>query len=281
MKLVRYGTFGEEKPGLIDKTGQLRDISAAIGDLRAKNLNRSNLTALSKCDETSFPIVTERPRIGSCVAIPSNFIGVGLNYRDHAEEAGFPVPTEPILFNKAPNSLCGPNDDIVRPRNSRKLDWEVELAVVIGDGRMYIARENAMSHIAGFCLANDVSDRAFQAERGGNWMKGKSAPTFGPLGPFLVTPDEIPDVQDLDMHLEVNGEPMQAGNTRTMIFGVAHIISYVSEFMCLEPGDVILTGTPPGVGAAKKPQRFLEKGDVVTATITGLGMQANRIVVED
>lgn len=280
MKLVRYGSQGDEKPGLLDETGQLRDIAAALRDLSGAHLNRAQVKEVARANVRSFPVVTGNPRLGACVGRPSNFIGVGLNYRDHAEETGHPIPPEPILFNKAPNSICGPHDDIVRPRDSRKLDWEVELAIVIGDGGMYIEEAEVMSHIAGFCLANDVSDREFQAERGGNWMKGKSAPSFGPLGPVLVTPDEIGDVQSLDMHLDVNGVRMQTGNTRTMIFGVVEIVAYVSQFMRLEAGDVILTGTPPGVGAGKKPARYLDDGDIVTATIQGLGTQRNRVIAE-
>lgn len=279
MKLVRYGKPGKEKPGVIDAKGKLRDLSDIVADLDGPHLHPKHLRKIAKALKAGdLPAVRGEHRLGSCVAQPGNFIAVGLNYADHAAESGQPVPPEPILFNKAPNCICGPNDDIVVPKNSKKLDWEVELGFVIGKRASYVSEAEALDHVAGFCLANDVSEREFQLERAGNWMKGKSAPTFGPLGPWLVTPDEIGDVQNLDMWLDVNGERMQTGSTRTMIFSVKTIIAYTSQFMTLEPGDVVVTGTPPGVGAGKKPQVFLKAGDTVHLGIAGLGEQAARVV---
>ena len=278
MKLVRYGKEGKEKPGLIDADGKLRDISKFAPDLAGEYLSPKSLAKIARAKASSLPLVRGKPRIGSCVAKPGNFIAVGLNYADHAAETGSPIPREPILFNKAPNCVVGPNDDLVVPKGSRKMDWEVELGIVIGSRASYISERAAMDHIAGFCLANDVSEREFQMERGGNWMKGKSCPTFGPLGPWLVTPDEIDNAQRLDMWLDVNGERMQTGNTKTMIFSVKKIVSYISHFMTLDPGDVIVTGTPPGVGLGKKPPRFLQAGDTVSLGIAGLGEQAARVV---
>lgn len=278
MKLVRYGKPGKEKPGLIDAEGKIRDLSAVIPDLSGDHLSPKSLAKIARLKPAKLPLVRGKPRIGACVAQPGNFIAVGLNYADHAEETGSPIPREPILFNKAPNCVVGPNDDIVVPKGSRKMDWEVELGIVIGQRASYISERAVFDHIAGFCLANDVSEREFQMERGGNWMKGKSAPTFGPLGPWLVTPDEIANVQKLDMWLDVNGERMQTGNTRTMIFTVRKIVSYISHFMTLDPGDVIITGTPPGVGLAKKPPRFLKAGDTISLGIEGLGEQAARVI---
>ena len=282
MKLVRYGKPGKEKPGVIDAKGKLRDASDIVPDWNGAHLHHKHIKRVAKALKAGdLAAVRGEPRIGACVAQPGNFIAVGLNYADHAAESGMPIPAEPILFNKAPNCISGPNDDIVVPKNSKKLDWEVELGFVIGQRASYVSESEALDHVAGFCLANDVSEREFQLERGGNWMKGKSAPTFGPLGPWLVTPDEIADVQNLDMWLDVNGERMQSGSTKTMIFAVKTIIAYTSQFMTLEPGDVIVTGTPPGVGAGKKPPVFLKAGDTIRLGIEGLGEQACRVVAHE
>ena len=278
MKLVRYGKIGKEKPGLIDAEGQLRDISDLIDDLAGSALSPKSLAKIAAKNPNKLPLVKGKPRIGACVARPGNFIAVGLNYADHAAETGAAIPKEPILFNKAPNCVVGPYDDVVIPRGSVKTDWEVEIAIVIGARASYVAEKDVMHLIAGFCICNDVSEREYQAERGGQWMKGKSAPTFGPLGPWLVTPDEIRDVQKLDMWLDVNGERMQRGNTATMIFNVKQIVSYISQFMTLDPGDVITTGTPPGVGLGMKPPRFLKAGETMSLGIEGLGSQAQRVV---
>jgi 2,4-diketo-3-deoxy-L-fuconate hydrolase len=278
MKLVRYGQKGMEKPGLIDSEGKIRDVSAIVPDFAGEYLGKNYLRKLAATDPASLPLVSGQPRLGSPVARPGNFIGIGLNYSDHAKETGAPIPKEPILFSKAPNCISGPNDRIIMPKSSEKLDWEVELGIIIGERASYVADHAALNYIAGFCLANDVSERAFQLERSGQWMKGKSAPTFGPIGPWLVTSDEIPDVQALNLWLDVNGERMQSGSTKTMVFDVKQLVSYVSHFMELEPGDVIVTGTPPGVGMARKPPRFLKPGDVVTLGADGLGQQRAEIV---
>jgi 2-keto-4-pentenoate hydratase/2-oxohepta-3-ene-1,7-dioic acid hydratase in catechol pathway len=278
MKLVRYGQKGMEKPGLIDSEGKIRDISAIVPDFAGEYLGKNYLRKLAATDPASLPLVSGQPRLGSPVPKPGNFIGIGLNYSDHAKETGAPIPKEPILFSKAPNCISGPNDPIIMPKSSEKLDFEVELGIIIGERASYVADHMALNYIAGFCLANDVSERAFQLERSGQWMKGKSAPTFGPIGPWLVTGDEIPNVQALNLWLDVNGERMQSGNTKTMVFDVKQLLSYVSHFMELEPGDVIVTGTPPGVGMARKPPRFLKPGDVVTLGADGLGQQCAEIV---
>ena len=278
MKLVRYGKAGKEKPGLLDSKGLLRDISGIVDDLAGKDLSPKSLAKIANAKIDKLPLVAGKPRIGPCVGRPGNFIAVGLNYADHAAETGAAIPKEPILFNKAPNCIVGPYDDVMLPRGSEKLDWEVELAIVIGTRASYVSESEAMSHVAGFCICNDVSERAYQAERGGQWMKGKSAPTFGPLGPWLVTPDEIPDVQNLAMWLDVNGGRCQNGSTATMIFNVVQVIAYISHFMTLDPGDVITTGTPPGVGLGMKPPRFLKAGDTMSLGIDGLGRQAQRVV---
>ena len=278
MKLVRYGKIGREKPGLIDSSGKLRDLSDIIGDVGGDFLSPRVLARLAKIKPEALPAVRGKPRLGACVADVGNFIAVGLNYADHAAETGAPIPKEPILFNKAPSCVVGPNDDVVIPRGSLKTDWEVELAIVIGSRASYVAEHNALDHVAGYCVCNDVSERDYQIERSGQWMKGKGCATFGPLGPWLVTKDEIGDVQKLSMWLDVNGERMQKGSTATMIFGVKHLVSYISHFMILRPGDVITTGTPPGVGMGMKPQRFLKAGDTVSLGIEGLGQQAQRIV---
>lgn len=279
MKLVRYGKAGKERPGVIDAKGKLRDCSDIVPDFVGEHLSHKHLKKIAKAlKHDDLDAVSGNPRIGACVGQPGNFIAVGLNYADHAAESNMPIPTEPILFNKAPNCIVGPNDDVVIPRGSTKTDWEVELGIVIGKRASYIGEDDVEDHIAGYCLANDVSEREYQLERGGNWMKGKSAPTFGPLGPWLVTPDEIGDVQNLGMWLDVNGERMQTGSTKTMIFNVKKVVSYISHFMNLDPGDVIVTGTPPGVGAGKKPPRFLRAGDTMRLGIDKLGEQACRVV---
>ena len=278
MKLVRYGKPGKEKPGLIDADGKLRDISGIVSDLAGEGLSPKSLAKIAKAKTAKLPLVRGNPRIGSCVGRPGNFIAVGLNYADHAAETGATIPKEPILFNKAPNCVVGPNDDVVIPKDSLKTDWEVEIAIVIGTRASHVSERNALQYVAGFCICNDVSERAYQAERSGQWMKGKSCDTFGPLGPWLVTPDEIKDVQKLSMWLDVNGERCQTGSTSTMIFGIKHLVSYISQFMVLDPGDVITTGTPPGVGLGMKPPRFLKAGDTVSLGIEGLGQQAQRFV---
>lgn len=278
MKLVRYGEPGREKPGLMDANGGIRDISSVIPDISGDSLSAESLKRIKGKDASTFPLVSPGQRLGSCVGRVGNFIAIGLNYADHAAETGAPIPAEPIIFNKAPSCIVGPNDDVIIPRGSRKTDWEVELAIVIGERASYVGANEAMDYVAGFCICNDVSEREFQLERGGTWSKGKGCPTFGPLGPWLVTRDEIPDPHNLGMWLEVNGERVQNGSTKTMIFNVPQIVSYVSHFMILEPGDVITTGTPPGVGMGMKPPRYLKPGDVMKLGIDGLGEQVQRVV---
>ena len=278
MKLARYGRAGKEKPALVDGAGKLRDLSGVIEDIDADTLVPRALARLAKVKPESLPAVRGAPRIGPCLRRVGNFIAVGLNYADHAAESGMQVPKEPVLFTKAPNCVVGPNDDVVIPKGSIKTDWEVELAIVIGSRASYVSEDKALAHIAGYCICNDVSEREFQLERSGQWVKGKSAPTFGPLGPWLVTPDEIENVQALNMWLDVSGERMQTGSTATMVFGVKTLVSYISQFIALEPGDVITTGTPPGVGSGKKPPRFLKAGDTMSLGIDGLGQQAQRVV---
>lgn len=279
MKLVRYGAKGKEKPGLIDKDGNLRDLSGVIADITPAELAPAALSRLAKLDTAKLPLVKGKKRFGVPLNGVRKFLAIGLNYSDHAAEAGMPIPKEPILFFKADTSLNGPNDDVMLPQKSKKSDWEVELAVVIGKKARYVTKKDALKHVAGYCIVNDVSEREFQIERGGTWDKGKGCDTFGPVGPWLVTTDEIKDPQALDMWLDVNGKRYQTGNTRTMIFDVATIISYVSEFMTLMPGDVITTGTPPGVGMGVKPKpRFLKAGDVMTLGVAGLGQQTQKVV---
>ena len=278
MKLVRFGKAGKERPGLIDSDGKIRDLSEHVDDWDGASLSPKSLAKIARLKEHKLFLVKGSPRLGSCVMRPGNFIAVGLNYADHAAETGAAIPKEPILFNKAPNCVVGPYDDVMLPKGSVKTDWEVELAIVIGTSASYVSEADAMSHIAGFCICNDVSEREFQAERGGQWMKGKSAPTFGPLGPWLVTPDEIKDVQKLDMWLDVNGERCQRGSTATMIFSVVELVSYISRFMTLDPGDIITTGTPPGVGLGMKPPKYLKAGDTLSLGIEHLGRQAQRVV---
>jgi 5-carboxymethyl-2-hydroxymuconate isomerase len=274
MKLVRYGAVGSEKPGLIDKSGQLRDLSGQIGDLAGEAFSPAGLAKLAALDPATLPAVNGSPRLGSPVGGAPKFIAIGLNYADHAAESGAAVPKEPVLFNKAPSCIAGPNDQIVIPRGSQKTDWEVELAVVIGEHASYVSESDAPGVIAGYCVCHDVSERNFQLEGTGQWTKGKGCPTFGPVGPWLVTPDEVGDAQSLSMWLDVNGERMQTGSTATMIFGVHFLVSYISNFMALQPGDIITTGTPPGVGMGKKPQpRYLRPGDTVRLGIEKLGEQ--------
>jgi 5-carboxymethyl-2-hydroxymuconate isomerase len=278
MRLVRYGAIGQEKPGMLDRSGRLRDLSAHVKDITGETLSPAALDKLKAVDPASLPLVEGSPRFGSPVTAMSKFIAIGLNYADHAAESGLPVPAEPIVFLKANTSLCGPNDNVEKPRGSTKLDWEVELAIIIGTRAKYVSEADALKHVAGYAVCNDVSERFFQIERLGQWTKGKSHDTFGPLGPWLVTADEIPDPQKLGMWLDVNGERRQTGSTATMIFGVAKIVSYLSEIMTLQPGDIITTGTPPGVGMGMKPPQFLKAGDVVTLGIDGLGEQRQQIV---
>ena len=278
MKLLRHGPAGQERPGLIDTDGRIRDLAGVIDDLAGAALGRASLDRLRQIDPASLPLVAAGTRLGPPVAGTRNFIGVGLNYSDHAAETGAAVPREPLLFNKAPNCIVGPYDDIVVPPGSTKLDWEIELAVVIGETAWQVTEAEALAHVAGACLCNDVSERAFQTEGTGQWMKGKGCPTFGPLGPWLVTLDEIPDLQALAMALDVNGEARQRGNTDTMVFGVAHLVAFISRFVRLDPGDVITTGTPPGVGLGMKPPQFLKAGDRLHLRVDRLGEQNARVV---
>jgi 2,4-diketo-3-deoxy-L-fuconate hydrolase len=277
MKLVRYGAAGAEKPGLIDAQGRLRDLSGHIAEIDRATLSRSGLAALQELSIESLPLVQGAPRLGVPLTGISKLVCVGLNYRDHAEEAGMPIPTEPILFMKATTCISGPSDAIVIPRGSVKTDWEAELGIVIGSIARDVSLVRALDYVAGYCPVNDVSEREFQLERGGQWDKGKGCDTFGPIGPWLVTRDEIPDPQNLNIWLEVNGRRMQSGNTRTMIFGCAEIVSHISRFMTLLPGDVIATGTPPGVGMGKKPPQFLKAGDHIRFSIDGMGVQEQEV----
>lgn len=278
MKLLRHGPKGAEKPGMLDAQGKMRDLSGVIDDIAGKVLSPQGLAMLRSLDAAKLPEVPAGTRLGPCVGKIGQVIAVGLNYADHAKETGAEIPREPILFNKSVGAVCGPNDDVVQPKGSTKLDWEVELTIVIGSRTQYVDEKNALDHVAGFCIMNDVSERAFQIESTGQWMKGKSHDTFAPLGPWLVTKDEIADPGKLDMFLDVNGVRRQKGSTRTMIFGVAHLVSYISRFLTLHPGDVIPTGTPPGVGLGFKPPVFLKPGDVMHLGIQGLGEQKQKVV---
>ncbi|MEI4472696.1 fumarylacetoacetate hydrolase family protein [Frigidibacter sp. MR17.24] len=282
MKLLRYGEKGQEKPGLLDVDGRVRDLSGVIGDLSGEALSPGSLRRLAALDPATLPLVEGMPqaglRLGSCVARPPKFIAIGLNYADHAAETGAPVPAEPIVFSKWTSCIAGPDDDVTLPRGSVKTDWEVELGVVIGTGGSYIDEAAALDHVAGYCLVNDLSERAWQAERGGTWDKGKGFDGFGPAGPWLVTPDEVGDIDALRLWCEVSGKMMQDGSTETMIFKVPHLIAYVSQFLTLEPGDIITTGTPPGVGLGMTPQRYLVAGDVVRLGGDRLGTQTQRIL---
>jgi 2-keto-4-pentenoate hydratase/2-oxohepta-3-ene-1,7-dioic acid hydratase in catechol pathway len=280
LKLFRFGEPGRERPGALDAAGVRRDLSAVIDDLAGEALGPSSIARLKQLNLEAFPIVSGDVRLGSCVARPGNFIGVGLNYADHALEAGLgiPEPGNSLLFNKAPNCIAGPNDDVVLPPGSTDTDWEAELAIVIGSNAYRLSEADAAAAIAGYCVCNDVSEREYQKNRGGQFTKGKGCPTFGPLGPWLVTPDEIPDVQNLRLWLKLNGETMQDGNTAKMLAGAVELVSYISQFMVLEPGDVITTGTPAGVGMARTPPRYLKPGDVMELNVEGLGTQRQRVV---
>jgi 2-keto-4-pentenoate hydratase/2-oxohepta-3-ene-1,7-dioic acid hydratase in catechol pathway len=279
MKLVRYGAKGKEKPGLIDKEGKLRDLSGVVPDITSAQLSSAALSKLAKIKTSTLPLVKGKPRYGVPLADVGKFLAIGLNYSDHAAEAGMPCPKEPIIFFKADTSLSGPNDPVMLPKGSKKSDWEVELGVVIGKKARYVSKKDALKYVAGYCLINDVSEREYQLERGGTWDKGKGCDTFGPVGPWLVTADEIKNPQKLGMWLDVNGKRFQTGTTKTMIFDVQTIVSYVSEFMTLMPGDIITTGTPPGVGMGVKPKpRYLKAGDVMTLGIDGLGEQRQEVV---
>ena len=279
MKLVRYGAAGRERPGVLDSEGRIRDLSDVVPDIAGETLSPKTLGKLAKIKPDKLPPVRGNPRLGPCVGKVGNFLAIGLNYADHAAEAGLPVPKEPIIFNKAPSCVCGPNDDTMLPKGSAKLDYEIELGVVIGSRARYLSKSTAMDAVAGYCLANDVSERSFQVDRGGGqWGKGKGAPSFGPLGPWLATRDEVPNPQRISLWLDVNGERRQTGNTKTMIFNVRKLVSYLSHFMVLEPGDVIVTGTPPGVGMGMKPPVWLKPGDIVTLGGEGLGEQRAEVI---
>jgi 2-keto-4-pentenoate hydratase/2-oxohepta-3-ene-1,7-dioic acid hydratase in catechol pathway len=281
MKLLRYGEPGKESPGILDKDGNIRSLSNVVPDLSEDVLSNESLKKLSKIDPATLPLVDSQTRIGPCVAGTTKILCIGLNYADHARESGMEVPKEPVVFMKATSSICGPNDDVEIPRNSQKTDWEVELGVVIGTKAKYVSEDSAMEHVAGYCVVNDLSEREFQLERCGQWVKGKSCDTFAPLGPWLVTKDEIADVQNLPMWLEVDGHRYQNGSTSTMVFGVAKLVSYLSQFMSLLPGDVISTGTPPGVGLGLKPPVYLVPGQTMRLGIEGLGEQHQRTVKAD
>lgn len=278
MKLLRYGPSGQEKPALVAADGSLRDLSQHVLDINPRTLERKALDELRALDPLSLPRVEDGVRIGTPIANIGKLICVGLNYADHAKESNLPVPSEPVLFMKATSAICGPNDAVIIPRGSEKTDWEVELGIVIGRKAQYVEREQALEHVAGYCIVNDVSERAYQLERGGTWDKGKGCDTFAPIGPWLVTADEITDLRNLDLRLSVNGELRQQGNTRTMIFSIEEIVSYISQFMTLNPGDVICTGTPPGVGAGMQPPQFLKPGDRMHLSISGLGEQCQNVV---
>jgi len=281
MKLARYGERGAEKPALIDADGSLRDLSGTVDDIAGDTLSTDALARLAALDPASLPKLSGSPRIGPCVSGIGKFICIGLNYSDHAAETGAKVPEEPIIFMKATSAVCGPNDDVLIPRGSTRLDWEVELGIVIGTTAKYVTEAEALSHVAGFCVVNDVSERAFQTERSGQWTKGKSCDTFGPIGPWLVTPDEVSDPQALGMWLDVDGKRRQDGSTKTMIFGVAHLVSYLSALFTLHPGDVISTGTPPGVGMGIKPEPvYLKAGQTMSLGIDGLGEQRQTVIAD-
>ncbi|RPE66620.1 ureidoglycolate lyase [Pacificibacter maritimus] len=278
MKLLRYGPIGAERPAILDADGKLRDLSDVVTDIDGSAFSPEGLAKIAAADLSSLPLVDGKPRIGSAIARPGKFLCVGLNYADHARETGKDIPEEPVLFSKAPTSLCGPNDDVEIPRGSDRTDWEVELGIVIGSRAKYVDEASALDHVAGYALVNDVSERRFQSERGGQWIKGKSHDTFGPVGPWMVTKDEFDDIQNIDLWLDVDGERRQTGNTKTMIFDVAFIVHYISQFMTLEAGDIIATGTPPGVGLGMKPPTFLRAGQVVTLGASGLGEQCQLMV---
>ena len=278
MKLLRYGPAGQEKPGLLDNDGNIRSLADHISDINGSTISDETLATLRQLGTNDLRLVDEDTRLGPCVGNVGKFLCIGLNYSDHAAESGMPVPTEPEVFTKATSAICGPDDDIIQPLNSDKLDWEVELAIVIGKHTSYVSEEEAADHIAGYCVCNDVSERAFQLEKGSQWDKGKGCDTFGPIGPWLVTRDEVQESNNLDMWLEVNGHRYQDGNTRTMVFGPAFIVSYLSRFMSLQPGDVISSGTPAGVGLGQKPPVYLAVGDKIKLGIDGLGKQSQTVV---
>ena len=278
MKLLRVGEKGKEKPAILDGDGKIKDISSHVSDLNPQNLNFETISKIQNVDTSSLPEISSDQRIGSCITSPGKFIAIGLNYSDHAAEVGADIPKEPIMFMKATSSMCGPNDDVEIVSGSKKLDWEVELGIVIGKEAKHISEDQSQDHILGYCLVNDVSEREWQIEKMGQWVKGKSHDTYGPTGPYLVTKDEIKDINNLKMMLDVNGERMQTGNTSTMIFNVDIIVSYVSKFMSLQPGDIITTGTPPGVGMGRKPQVFLKAGDQMKLSIENLGEQNSKVV---
>jgi ureidoglycolate lyase len=280
MKLLRYGPRGKEKPGLLDSQGKIRDLSRHVADITGETISPKGLARLRKIKPESLPLVKGSPRIGACIANPQKFIAIGLNYSDHAAESGLQVPPEPVVFTKQVSCLSGPNDDVTIPPKSKKSDWEVELGVIIGTRAKNIAKKDALAHVAGYCTINDLSEREFQAERAGQWTKGKSYDTFGPVGPWLVTADEVKDPQKLHLWLELNGKRVQDGSTATMVYGVAHIVAYLSQFFTLLPGDIITTGTPPGVGLGMKPPLFLKPGDRMRVGVDGLGEQ-NQVVVRD
>ena len=280
MKLLRFGEAGAEKPGMVDASGTIRDLSDVVPDIAGAVLSDAGLQAIRNTDPSTLPPVHAKIRLGPCVADTGKFICIGLNYADHAAESGLEVPPEPVIFMKATSAICGPNDPIVIPRGSEKTDWEVELAVIIGKRAKYVSEEDAMDYVAGYAVTNDVSERAFQIERAGQWTKGKSCDNFGQIGPWLVTRDDVADPQNLLMWLTVNGKKMQDGSTSTMVYGVAHIVSYLSQFMSLNPGDVISTGTPPGVGMGQKPQQYLRPGDIVELGIEGLGQQRQDVIAD-
>ena len=278
MKLLRVGEKGKEKPAILDADGKIRDISSHINDLNPENLNFETMSKIQSADTSNLSELSSNQRVGSCITSPGKFVAIGLNYSDHAAEVGADIPKEPIMFMKATSSMCGPNDDVEIVSGSKKLDWEVELGIVIGKEAKHISESQSQDHILGYCLVNDVSEREWQIEKMGQWVKGKSHDTYGPTGPYLVTKDEIKDINNLKMMLDVNGERMQTGNTSTMIFNVDIIVSYVSKFMSLQPGDIITTGTPPGVGMGRKPQVFLKAGDQMKLSIENLGEQNSKVV---
>ena len=278
MKLLRVGEKGKEKPAILDGDGKIRDISSHVSDINPHNLNFETISKIQSVDTSNLPEISSDQRVGSCITSPGKFVAIGLNYSDHAAEVGADIPKEPIMFMKATSSMCGPNDDVEIVSGSKKLDWEVELGIVIGKEAKHISEDQSQDHILGYCLVNDVSEREWQIEKMGQWVKGKSHDTYGPTGPYLVTKDEIKDINNLKMMLDVNGERMQTGNTSTMIFNVDIIVSYVSKFMSLQPGDIITTGTPPGVGMGRKPQVFLKAGDQMKLSIENLGEQNSKVV---
>ena len=278
MKLVRYGNTGDERPGLLDSQGALRDLYAFVPDIAGSVLLPASLEKLRALDPATLPLVPGSPRLGPCVGAVGKFICIGLNYSDHAAESNMAVPAEPVVFMKATSAICGPHDQVIIPRGALKMDWEVELGVVIGKEAKYVEEADALNHVAGYCVVNDLSERAFQLEGTGQWVKGKSADTFGPIGPWLVTADEIPDPQNLHLWLEVDGHRYQSGSTSTMVFGVAHLVSYLSRYMSLQPGDIISTGTPPGVGLGQKPPVYLHPGNIITLGVEGLGEHRQEVV---